>query len=275
MRFKHPLLTDYSFEHLAITPDNRAMDLDNWTALQFGQYLLDAETQQLSRDCIGLAGYRLMHLGVAGARCALKSFDQLHQFYIRPSEQSGLNFDGNSAVAAYEDLPLPSDVVDVAIVQHALEYSASPQAVLAEAARVLVPGGHMVLCVLNPLGPMGLLKWPMRLFTQRAEFDFFSLRKGRVFDWLSLLNCEVINIQNGAYNLPIDQPSWLQHRSLLEQMCQKIGFPLGNFYMIHAVKRVTGGIRNSSSSWRPLAAGTYGAKRANINQSTTGSVKLK
>jgi hypothetical protein len=41
--------------------------------------------------------------------------------------------------------------------------------------------------------------------------------------------------------------------------------------MIHAVKRVAGGIRNTSTSWRPIAAKAYGTKRESIHQSTTGS----
>jgi hypothetical protein len=65
----------------------------------------------------------------------------------------------------------------------------------------------------------------------------------------------------------------LEHCSLWERTCQKIGFPLGNFYMIHAVKRVAGGIRNTPTSWRPLAAEAYGTKRESINQSTTGNTE--
>ena len=169
-------------------------------------------------------------------------------------------------VAANEDLPLPSDVVDVAIVQHALEYSISPQSVLAETARVLAPGGHLILCVFNPLGPMGLLKWPVRMLTKRPEYNFFSLRKCRVYDWLSLLNCEVIEVQNGAYNFPIAAAKFLRHDTAWQKISEKIGSPWGNFYMIHAVKRVAGGIGNRTMAWRPLPAKPYGSKRTNINR---------
>jgi SAM-dependent methyltransferase len=272
MKFNRALFTSLFSKYLAIRPESQSMALGNWKSQQFGQYLLDAEKQLLARDCANLSGYRLMHLGLTGNGCALEPFDQLHQFYIRPSS-GDLKFDCSSAVANYDDLPLPSDTLDVAIIQHALEYSESPQAVLSEAARVLAPGGHLILCVFNPLGPMGLTKWPMRLFTRRPEYDFFGLRKCRIHDWLSLLNCEVTGMQNGAYNLPIERTGWLEHCSFWERTCQMVGFPLGNFYMIHAVKRVAGGIRNTSTSWRPLAAKAYGTKRESINQSTTGSTE--
>jgi len=266
MSFDRQFLTRFYLRHLAMSFDSGAMHLQNWTGKQFGRYLLDAERQLLERDCADLAGYRLMHLGLAGAHCALESFNQLHQFYIRPPASSGpVNFECSSAVAAYEELPLPSDVVDVAIVQHALEYSVSPQSVLAETLRVLAPGGHLILCVLNPWGPAGLVKLPMRLLARRPEYEFYSLRKGRVYDWLSLLNCQVIDVYNGAYNLPFERPNWLRSDSVWERICEKIGFPLGNFYMIHAVKRVVGGIGNSTRSWRPVAAEPYGSKRTNIS----------
>ncbi|MDG2018384.1 MAG: class I SAM-dependent methyltransferase [Porticoccaceae bacterium] len=259
------ILANLYQKYLEISPVGSAMALDNWKGKKFGQYLLDSERKLLVESCADLAGYRVMHMGLIGERCVLESFNQLHQFYVRPSS-SELNFDGSSVVAAYEDLPLPSEVVDVAVVQHALEYSASPQAVLAETARVLAPGGHMIFYVFNPLGPMGLIKWPMRLATKRPEYDFFSLRKGRVYDWLSLLNCEVIGVQNGAYNLPIGGAICFRDNTAWQKMCEKVGSPWGNFYMIHAVKRVAGGISNRTRAWSPLAAKPYGSKRTNINR---------
>lgn len=259
------LLANLYLKYLAITPDNAAMNLDNWNGKKFGQYLLESEDKLLADNCANIAGYRVMHLGLVGERCVLEPFNQLHQFYIRPSSND-LAFDSSLVVADNEDLPLPSDVVDVAIVQHALDYSISPQSVLAETARVLAPGGQMILCVFNPIGPMGLLKWPMRLMAKRVEYDFLSLRKGRVFDWLSLLNCEVIGVQNGAYNFAIGGASCFSEHNSWQKICEKVGSPLGNFYMIHAVKRVTGGISNRNRAWRPLTAKPYGSKRTNINR---------
>jgi SAM-dependent methyltransferase len=265
MSKKRQMLANLFDQFLEISPNNSAMALDNWRGKKFGKYLLDSEIKLLAENCADLSGYRMMHLGVTGERCALKPFDQLHQFYVRPS-CGELSFDSSSVVAANEELPLPSDIVDVAILQHALEYSVSPQSVLAEAARVVAPGGHMILYVFNPIGPMGLLKWPMRLFTQRPENNFFSLRKSRIYDWLSLLNCEVIGIQNGAYNLPLGTASCFHQETRWHKISEKIGSPLGNFYMIHAVKRVAGGISNRIRAWRPLAAKPYGSKRTNINR---------
>ena len=102
--------------------------------------------------------------------------------------------------ADYDQLPLPNGVVDVAVVQHALEYSLSPQGVLAETARVLAPGGHLeTLVCYQPLGPIGLSKRPMRLFSKRPEYNFFWPEKRRINDWLALLNFHIIQVADDAF----------------------------------------------------------------------------
>ena len=98
MKFNRALFTSIFSKYLAIRPESRALALESWKNQQFGQYLLDAEKQLLARDCANLSGYRLMHLGLTGAGCALEPFDQLHQFYIRPLS-GDLTFDCSSAVA--------------------------------------------------------------------------------------------------------------------------------------------------------------------------------
>ena len=48
-----------------------------------------------------------------------------------------------------------SETIDVMLLHHALEFSTSPKAVLAEAGRVVMPGGHLILCMLQSLWPHG------------------------------------------------------------------------------------------------------------------------
>jgi len=61
-----------------------------------------------------------------------------------------------AAISDYMELPLMSETIRcVMLLHHALEFSTSPKAVLAEAGRVTMPGGHLVLCMFNPYGPYG------------------------------------------------------------------------------------------------------------------------
>ena len=238
------------------SPSAEAMNLGNWSGSKFGRYLLQSEQPLLDKTCSALGGYHLMHLGVTAEQCCFQAAKQLHQFYIRPPGQV-LGFDAGTTLADYSDLPLPSAVVDVAVLQHALEYSSSPQAVLAETARVMSAGAHLLIFVINPYGPMGLARVPMRLLTQRPEYQFYGLQKNRIKDWLALLNFQVIQVANGAYHMPFERLNNFEGDSLWARGCKKIHFPWGNFYMIHAVKRVAGGIRKTNPLWKPAVSNDY------------------
>lgn len=236
--------------------------IDSWAKQDFGRYLLQQQQLILQRKYSKLPGYRLMHLGLFPNSETLVGFEHLHSFHMSPSPAVAPE---SSVVSSYSEIPLPSGVVDVAILQHAVEYSASPQAVLAEISRVVAPGGHMLVFLFNPYGPRGLIKLPMQLITGRAEYRFHNLRKGRVIDWLSLLNFQVLDIEHGAYNLSLNRQHWLEQDSRWEKLGQKIRFPLGNFYMIHAVKRELRGIANRTHSWRPAASNGYNSPSRKIS----------
>jgi SAM-dependent methyltransferase len=231
-----------------------------WLGTDFGRYLLDREQRILREKCSNLPGYRMLRLGLSQDAETLDCFDHIHRFSMHPSEFKG----GHAAISDYMELPLMSETIDVMLLHHALEFSTSPKAVLAEAGRVVMPGGHLILCMFNPYGPMGLLKFPMQLFSKQPQYSFHNLRMGRVIDWLSLLNFHVVEIEHGAYNLPLNSSSWREGDSRWERACQKIRFPLGNVYMIHAVKRVPRG--TASPLWKRAASkglrASNGIKRA-------------
>lgn len=255
---KSPILQD---DKCAAEPAaSRALSCNNWTGQKFARYLLDSERECLRHLSEHVAGYRLMHLGITSEQCELDAFGQLHQFYVRPSTQrlaAQHKCYSTSIESNYDQLPLPNAVVDVAILQHALEYSASPQGVLSEAARVLAPGGHLLLSVTNPMGPIGIAKLPMKMFSKRPEYQFYGLRKGRIKDWLALLNFQIIAMVDGAYSLPFEGLSSFKEDALWERTCRKINWPLGNFYLIHAVKREAGGIFNRGRTWKTAPSRGY------------------
>jgi SAM-dependent methyltransferase len=248
-----------------------SVDLRRWLETDFGRYLLRCERHILRQRLPKLPGYRLLRLGLSEDAETLDCFDHIHRFSMHPSEFNA----GHGAISSYTDLPLMSETVDAILLHHALEFSTSPRAVLAEASRVVVPGGDLVLCIFNPYGPMGLLKFPMQLFSKRAQYRFHNLRMSRLIDWLSLLNFHVVEIEHGAYNPPLNSPRWVEHQSPWERACQKIRFPLGNIYMIHAVKRVPRGSKTTAPVWKHATNNGYGAsggiKRAPHSSNNSGN----
>lgn len=237
-------------------------ELHSWSETDFARYLLSTERDILQQKYSGLPGYRFMHVGLSDNRGPFVAFPQIHGFHLQTHK--GDAGEDTAAIASLSDLPLPKGVVDITLLQHCLEFSISPQLALAEACRVTTAGGHIIICVFNPFGPSGLIKNPMQLFTDKPQYRFHALRLGRLVDWLTLLNFEVQNIHHGGFRWPrggsategAEQRSnkidkWL---CKIDDFCRQRNLPLGNFYMIHGVKRVTRGITRVSRPWQRFGA---------------------
>ena len=109
-----------------------ADELEAWRQTDFARYLSLHEHRVLAEKYSQLPGYRLMHLGLGPDKQSLDCFSQLHRFSLHAAASPQA-----SAISNYAELPLPADTVDVALLQHAVEFSVSPKAVLAEVSRVV------------------------------------------------------------------------------------------------------------------------------------------
>ena len=260
------MLKRFDIENLGVS----SAGLLDWSESEFSSYMMSAERRIFTKKYGHLPGYRFLRLGLSPSQDTLDCFTQIHRFGLQ-SQLSG-NIEEMSAVADFSDIPLPSEVVDVVLLQHSIEFSESPQASLNEALRVLAPGGHLIICVFNPVGPTGLIKFPMQLVTNRPQYRFHNLRKGRLIDWLTLLNCQVLDVDHGAYRWPRRAAETKVHESnskaegeqisSWDNVCGKIRLPVGNFYMIHAVKRVARGISSSPRVWKHGVSGRLTSSNA-------------
>lgn len=231
--------------------------LEQWLTGPSGQYLL-AKERQLLQQLPHMHGYHLMELGVSASGSLLDQFDNLHRFALG----STVGNQGTGAVVDLKALPLPCDTVETAVVHHALEFSQRPHLVLNEVARVVVPGGHIMLFVLNPFCLFGLLKWPYSLIGSRQVWRHHSLRLGRLVDWLRLLNFRPVAIKRGGFGpLPpdVDLP---QNERKITTWCRHwgcgAGLPTGLFYTIVARKHVVKPIHTRNDLWKNLKARNFG-----------------
>ena len=137
------------------------LQAQQWFAQPHGQQLLEAAQPLLEEALAGLFGGYLVHCGPAPAGVLAP----------RIQRQVCLGPPGTATQIHCEEhaWPLAEHAADVVLLQHSLEFSASPQLLLREAARCVRPGGHLLICAMNPWSSWGVRQ-------QFADDGFIALR---------------------------------------------------------------------------------------------------
>jgi SAM-dependent methyltransferase len=175
-------ITDQIRRHYRLAaPSVAQRTMQAWFATPAGSAVLDAECASC-RALPAPVGFRLAHLGVAPGFGVADCFPHPCRFSFAAAPATGAD-----GVVAFDALPLPSDTIDVVVLHHALDFSDRPHAVLAEAARVLRPGGRLILVGFNPYSRFGVTKWLASPWCEASVWRHNSLRRARLKDWLALL----------------------------------------------------------------------------------------
>lgn len=142
--------------------------------------------------------------------------------------------------ADLDELPLRNNALDALVLHHVLETAEDPRRAMREVARVLAPGGRLLIVAFNPWSLWGLRGAYARFFSD----SFSGLRfvsPGRLQDWLAVLGFELQQeVKYLAYELPFstrnkDAGIWRKLRSV----CAERRVPLGGVYVISAVKQAS------------------------------------
>ena len=160
-----------------------------WTQTPQGLRFLDAEQEVMDQILAGLFGYHLVQLGNLGDGELARASRTLRRFVLDPLADAR---SPQGCVSRPEQLAVRSDCIDVVVMPHTLEFCADPHEALREADRVLVPEGHLVLSVFNPMSLWGLRRWLDR--RARAPWNGRTLAAGRLKDWLGLLGFETRSV---------------------------------------------------------------------------------
>ena len=215
--------------------------LSHWFSSQLGQEILTQQLALVQPLVERLFGYHLMQAGVTSAVDFGACSRINHRFRLSAcAGQQG------AAVVEFEQLPLPSESIDVVLLHHLLDFSTHPHQVLREAARVMIPGGHMVLIGFNPFSLLGLSRL---LFSGGAHQRGNQLRAARVADWMNLLDLQASAIERGFFRLPLQQRELLAKTNWMERTGARWRLPWGGFYIIVARKEVAR-MRTIKLDWR-------------------------
>lgn len=179
-----------------------SLNMEDWYKKMPAQLVLQAEKQQLDGVLARLFGYFLVQLG--GPAC----FDLLAaspiRCRIRVSTEANTNFSGFNICSYYDALPFANNSIDVVLLPHALEFVDSPERVLQEVQRVLIPEGYAIILSFNPYSLWGLPK----IFGCRRRppwhGQFHSLQS--LCQWLERSELSIIDSRSLFFRPPLTNP---------------------------------------------------------------------
>lgn len=212
----------------------RRAGLEEWFRTPLGQALLGAEHAIFAEKLPYLFGYHLLRMSAVDDTDATSSSMIGHRFSLAPAT-GGEVVPG--ALSELDALPLENDSMDIVLLQHVLEFSERPHAILREANRVLVPNGRLLIAGINPLSLLGL-RTLLAGWRNPAIWRSQHLGVARLMDWLSLLDLRIVDIRFGFYRLPFNSTRWLERRQSVHKQTRRVSLPIGGIYVVDACKTV-------------------------------------
>lgn len=200
-----------------------------WFDSPTGRQLLDQEQRVIGQELSRCFGSYLVHYGPFANTT-------IEPQKIKRSVRLGPPFEGVEIVCEEQNWPIGEHAADVVVVQHGLDFSLSPHALLREAARSVRPGGHLLIIGVNPWSAWGAT----RLLSRKAFRHARCIRPTRVGDWLNLLGFALEKRRFGCYCPPLSSGQWQARLSGLEVAGQRLQLPTGGFYLLVARKLMVG-----------------------------------
>ena len=212
-----------------------------WLRSKAGHRLLAAERALLQDAARRFHGDAVLWVGPVRdlldttARSMVRERIFAGQRHAACAERSGSGCDFMALAADAAHLPLPAACADGVVLHHALDVCADGRGALREAARVLRPGGRLLVLGINPLS-LWLLAKPAGAFRRMKPVS-----APRLADWLALLGLE--RAAKTAYRnyrsvLPSSlEGEWWRRASAWLNKAQA---PFGGVYLVTAVKSAPG-----------------------------------
>ncbi len=240
----------------------RHADFEHWFQTPLGRALLADQRACVDHLVATLAGARQLHVGVSHRLPLAGCSDFSQRITSTPHWQNDLP-DG-VVVCDADELPFPSDSMDLVILHHSADFSAFPHQVVREASRVIRGGGQMLILGFNPLSLWGLRKLLSR--HRHGPWGGRFMLRSRMEDWLSLLDFQVESARSHFFRLPLQRGAQL-NLGPVDRLAGLRFLPIGAYYCILASKRVCAPTRKQRLWHRPKvvalpSAGPIGASRA-------------
>lgn len=223
-----------------------------WLKSAAGIYLLEKEQALFDAALFDLFGFNALQMGFEDSHLLRNS--RIPNRFIASDHISAIGH----LHCADDFLPFAEMSLDVLLLPHRLEFSPRPHQTLREAARVLMPEGHLLITGFNPWSAWGIKALAKKIWhkfkiwsTKDKEplvdypWNARMIRLSRLKDWLSLLGLEIVSVEMTCHVLPFHQEQWLRKCGWLDilgvKYLRRLGLDrFGGVYYIVAKKRVTG-----------------------------------
>ena len=251
-------------------------DLQAWWTSPLGQTFLNEQKRLLDGELQDLFGFYLVQMSVDPSQDVTRSSRIGHRINLYPPSRAArtsaraLEATGSGRlsplVAEQHQLPLPDESVDLVVLHHLLDFSQRPHQILREVQRILIPRGQVIVIGFNPRSPWGFWGRLLCLFSSRPLWRRQNLHLNRLKDWCDLLDLELVSLQRGFYQLPVQHKGLLRGLRFFDSWGARVNFPGGGFYLLQACKQVTGAIAirpDWEDQTRPLSG--FGVKPLRCN----------
>lgn len=203
-----------------------------WFDSPAAQALLRRERALLSAQLPTLFGYHMLQLGDRFPVEAFEGSPIKHKITmsVEPRASSGL-------LGRPEQLPFERESLDLVLLPHILEFSATPHNILREVDRCLIPEGHVLIFGFNPWSHWQLIRAAMR-WRHPVPWRGKYLSPRRLSDWLKLLGFEVLLSETFVFLPPFRDRPWMQRLDFIEPLGERLLPWMGGVYGLLARKRV-------------------------------------
>jgi SAM-dependent methyltransferase len=212
--------------------------LQTWLDSTSGQYLQAKEQSLYDQTVVDLFGFNALQMGCVQMELLRNS--RIPNRYV--ASEFASDTAKNQLSCSDDFLPFAEMSIDLLLLPHRLEFSERPHQTLREAARVMMPDGHLVISGFNHLSLWGAAAGFKKIISKKPNYPWNGKFIGlaRLKDWLALLGFEVVSVEMCCHIPPFEQLSWHKRFSFFDKVSSRRCAMLGGVYFIVAKKRVVG-----------------------------------
>ena len=226
-----------------------AHELEDWFMTPLGQTILQWEREKNETIVSNAFGYHAVQIGMPSVNF-LRSNRMRTKTILTEEDPDSYEVNDNLQYlqGSVDEIPLPSDSVDLVILPHTLELNNNPHGVLREIDRILVHDGRIVIMGFNPRSLWGLCNI-CGFYASSPIKNKQQVSVGRVKDWLQLLSFEIDRGHFGAYIPPCRTLKWLKRWEFMNKAGNRWWPAAGAVYILSA-KKYTVNMRLIGPAWR-------------------------